>query len=997
MKIIKLHIYGFGRFQNYQIELPRDPIFLILGENEAGKSTLMAFIRCILFGFPTKQSNELRYEPRLGGRYGGSIVIESIKYGRVTIERISGKAVGDVKLYFEDGTIGNEVELNLILGEIDRTTYRGIYSFGLTDLQSLEHLHSDEINKFMFGVGIAGRNNLLEIEKKNEKVLQTLYKPTGRKPIINEQVSKVIEAEESMASWRKKRNQYEQLTNERASLAKRIEKGNDVQLELNRSYRYFEKLRSIALVVQNKKMYENRLEQLPPYEPFPVDGLQRLEALNENCVEAEGELNVYRKKLELIFTEKQKLVISSNLTELEQSVGEVKESRKLYETKKDELGLLLQQIQFEQQEYRIMLDKLGYDHADFETGYVAEEKLTVLIEQEVKLKQHQIFLQSQYEQARKTLEEKENIVKSLKLQLLDEKTKLDLERKVAEQSTEKDLKQQLAFIDNSLQTLSNQSKYFQKEKNSRSTLLFVIGIITSVLGATILIFNDQWLLAAVLLITVVTSLILSKWATNKSLHAVLNDLKQEKEKQEENKLKLQEQLKMRNNSLFEHDHMLLQRDQERREQLQLLKQTLIEATNHFEYSCKELDKSEITMTFFQEQLGTWANDYRYPIGLDATHYLKLLKMMEELKKKNRQISFIEAKASSLKMDLEKLEKKVEKLCMGLSLPYNLENFQQNVERLSNYLSSELEKEKVVQRFSAEANQFKEAIQSVEAKRNQYQLEIEKLWKNAHVNTEEEFRQKGNAWVESQEIKAKLRVYNSQIIPVLSSDTTLEQLESDVLSYQDILEDKITEIETNLTSLRAEERKLLERVAKIELEIAELEEGSNYSLSLHNLEIEKGILNVEVKKWALHRTVQFLIDEAKKVYEKERQPQVVKEATRMFKYLTDGEYIQLTAPIGEQRFIVERQDGLKFQPNELSQGTKEQLYLALRFALATVHSKQTSFPILMDDILVNFDRERRLKAIELIKEISKEHQIIFFTCHPFMATEISNHHFLLTGK
>lgn len=47
----------------------------IFGENEAGKSTIQAFIHSILFGFPTKKSKEPRLEPRLGNQYGGKLVL----------------------------------------------------------------------------------------------------------------------------------------------------------------------------------------------------------------------------------------------------------------------------------------------------------------------------------------------------------------------------------------------------------------------------------------------------------------------------------------------------------------------------------------------------------------------------------------------------------------------------------------------------------------------------------------------------------------------------------------------------------------------------------------------------------------------------------------------------------------------------------------------------------------------------------------------------------
>ncbi|MDN6731077.1 MAG: AAA family ATPase, partial [Atopostipes suicloacalis] len=60
MKIKKLVIYGYGKWIDQTFDLNED-IQIFLGENEAGKSTLMSFIHSIFFGFPTRNSILLRY------------------------------------------------------------------------------------------------------------------------------------------------------------------------------------------------------------------------------------------------------------------------------------------------------------------------------------------------------------------------------------------------------------------------------------------------------------------------------------------------------------------------------------------------------------------------------------------------------------------------------------------------------------------------------------------------------------------------------------------------------------------------------------------------------------------------------------------------------------------------------------------------------------------------------------------------------------------------
>jgi uncharacterized protein YhaN len=65
---------------------------------------------------------------------------------------------------------------------------------------------------------------------------------------------------------------------------------------------------------------------------------------------------------------------------------------------------------------------------------------------------------------------------------------------------------------------------------------------------------------------------------------------------------------------------------------------------------------------------------------------------------------------------------------------------------------------------------------------------------------------------------------------------------------------------------------------------------------------------------------------------------------------------------------------------LSRGTAEQLYLSMRFALAEEYAGRAVLPLIMDDILVNFDEQRMESCLQVIKELSQRHQILLFTCH-----------------
>lgn len=68
-------------------------------------------------------------------------------------------------------------------------------------------------------------------------------------------------------------------------------------------------------------------------------------------------------------------------------------------------------------------------------------------------------------------------------------------------------------------------------------------------------------------------------------------------------------------------------------------------------------------------------------------------------------------------------------------------------------------------------------------------------------------------------------------------------------------------------------------------------------------------------------------------------------------------------------------------NMLSAGTRDLAALALRLAMARFYLRERKGFIIMDDPLVNLDPERQMIAVETIKQIASEKQIILMTCHP----------------
>jgi uncharacterized protein YhaN len=102
-------------------------------------------------------------------------------------------------------------------------------------------------------------------------------------------------------------------------------------------------------------------------------------------------------------------------------------------------------------------------------------------------------------------------------------------------------------------------------------------------------------------------------------------------------------------------------------------------------------------------------------------------------------------------------------------------------------------------------------------------------------------------------------------------------------------------------------------------------------------------------------------------------------------MTGQRYTRLFVPVGERTITVMDGSGSARQPHELSRGTREQLYLALRFGLVREFGEHAErLPVVVDEALVNFDPERARRAAEAFAALSETNQVLVFTCHPATA-------------
>jgi len=120
------------------------------------------------------------------------------------------------------------------------------------------------------------------------------------------------------------------------------------------------------------------------------------------------------------------------------------------------------------------------------------------------------------------------------------------------------------------------------------------------------------------------------------------------------------------------------------------------------------------------------------------------------------------------------------------------------------------------------------------------------------------------------------------------------------------------------------------------------------------------------------------------YREKHQGPVLARASELFSSLTLGDYSGLTTGFGENDktvLVAVRRNKDNIEIEGLSDGTRDQLYLALRLAAIENHVETvSSCPVILDDILINADDARASATLKVLANLAMLTQVLFFTHH-----------------
>ncbi len=137
-----------------------------------------------------------------------------------------------------------------------------------------------------------------------------------------------------------------------------------------------------------------------------------------------------------------------------------------------------------------------------------------------------------------------------------------------------------------------------------------------------------------------------------------------------------------------------------------------------------------------------------------------------------------------------------------------------------------------------------------------------------------------------------------------------------------------------------------------------------------------------RRWVVLRLAGALLSHSMEAYREQQADPVMQRAGRIFSDLTDGRFMRLLQVYDDKdelRLAVERRSGEQVALTGLSEGTSDQLYLALRLAFLEDYSRRNEpAPLILDDIFQTFDDERTAAGIRVLSDAGTRIQPILFT-------------------
>lgn len=410
-------------------------------------------------------------------------------------------------------------------------------------------------------------------------------------------------------------------------------------------------------------------------------------------------------------------------------------------------------------------------------------------------------------------------------------------------------------------------------------------------------------------------------------------------------------------------------------------------TYQMEWQRSELALQQLTQQLEQWQVA-WANAL-IPLQLTEDTAPEtardVLDGLDQLLNKLDKINGLRRRIERMEEDAQNFQQEIDLLLAKIAPEWLNEPVEQVIHKLSNKLNQIINDttlfEQLQQRLHAEQGE----LHAAKIQRNQSQIILQSLLEQAHCTQLIELEQAEQA---STHKRSLLQSYTEAERQLLEQGEGLSLIElANAAEFIDIdqLPMRLQQINEQMTILEQQRSELDQKIGELRVLLKQMDGNAAAAELAENAQLYTTEIRELSERYTHVVTTAFILRQMIEKYRKDNQDPLLQRASELFRRLTLGSFIELKTGYNQddQPILL----GLRtpqsagISTSGMSEGTRDQLYLALRLASIERYLRQNSpVPLIFDDILVNFDDERARATLEILSQFSEKTQILFFTHH-----------------
>jgi uncharacterized protein YhaN len=1007
MKITDIKIDGFGVWRDLSLRGLSPELTVFYGPNEAGKSTLMQFMRSVLYGV-SPQRRERYLPPVAGGRPGGMLKVQT-DHGPLTINRYADRGptdVGKVTIITADDEEQGDRLLREALEHVDEPTYNNIFAVGLREVQELASLSDTAAAQWLYRLTSGlDRISLYDVIHMLEGTRLRLLNSWEEKSEIRAMISRREQLRGELDELVAKGRRWAQSAVKLRELAEEVDRRQTESKALTIRARKLEVAISLKPLWIKRGKIDDQLERFANLRPLEEGTVASLDDLNKRIEEHERQRDILKGQRQQLHAEAKRLGINDALVRNGKRLEALLEQQDWLQAVERMSGELADEVKHLEARQASENERLSHEWtgagkippritSDIVEQLTPQARALEATRQLVASAKHELEVHRSGEDQFRT--EIESAITGGEKHGLPTNVEAAADL-VAQLRRRQQVEQRIATARSDADDLRQQAHEVVEEQTVSGGLfvflmaMFMLGFVALaawwLLPSTTLGKYGGWIALGGILGSVVAGLI--KFVKEASAadrfdayHQQVETAYKQLDDAEEEKARLDRELPLKGGSVAarlqnaERHLAELERivpiESQRREAAQqstsaerrhkLAEEKHAAAVGNWKARLRALGLPEDVSP---ENLATMAGQCERLAELEA----RIENRRADLQRRQREFAVVSQRIVAL---AEETALRKEKAASLEQLDHLRAQYHQHMQRVA-------QRKDIRERAKALRTETVKHGQGAAGLRRRRDA----LFQKCGVADEQELRQLAAKHDEAEDLRKKRVGVTREIIAAIGKHGA----EADFAPF--LAPEQIGRLEHDWEALTTQAEEL-DRELKDALQrrgaLVEQQRttAADQSLAIKHIELDlvEQQIKTAVAAWRERAAVSLFLERIRQEYEQHRQPETLREASNYMSQLTSGKYTRIWTPLAHDILFVDTADGQSLPVQVLSRGTREQLFVSLRLALVAAYGRRgIHLPMILDDVFVNFDAGRTRIACAVLKEVAKQgHQLLVFTCH-----------------